>query len=86
MAKSEKYNSFNYQYTLLLLDAREQVIGGLTSNRDMDGTKRLARSILHLEARVAFVGIFPYVAHVADLANCDPIEQMSLDDEGAGDE
>lgn len=80
MGKNGKYNSYDYQYTLLLLNAQEQVISGLTSNRDMQGTQQLARNILHLDARVAFVDIHNFAAHAADLENCEPLARVSLDD------
>lgn len=75
------YNSFNYRYTLLLLNYQEEVISGLTSNRDLPGTQRLAHSLLNLDSRIAFVDIYTFTAHATDLANCEPLKRVSLDDE-----
>jgi hypothetical protein len=82
VAKNGKaYDSFNYQHTLLLLNAQEQVISGLTSCRDMEGTRRLACSILRLDARIAYVDIHNYAARAADLENSEPLARVSWDSE-----
>jgi hypothetical protein len=75
-----KFNSFNYQYTLLMRDSDDQRVNGTVSCRDLAGTRRLARSILRLNSAYALVDIYPHGRSAAALENDVPLERVSLDD------
>jgi hypothetical protein len=70
----------NYRFTVLLLNSDDVVIGGLASVHDLEKTKRLALSALHLDGRFALAAIHNYAAHAAELENCEPVARLSLDD------
>ena len=76
-----KVDSFNYQYTLITREADERRITGLVSCRDLVGTKGLAWSIVN-SGKAAIVDIYPYTPRVADLEGKEPVERVTLDDEG----
>jgi len=79
MAKAN--NSFDYSYSLLVLDSRERIVTGFTTSRDLAGARKVAKSALRLDERAAFVDIHHYAPTAAQLENADPVARVSLDDE-----
>ena len=74
-----KIDSFAYQYTLILRDSDERQITGLVSCHNLERSRRLAKSALQLNTSAAFVDIYPYTAHVAELEDKEAEERISLD-------
>jgi hypothetical protein len=78
---SKKFDSFNYQYTLLVLDGNEQRLTGLVSCHELPATKTLSRSCLRLTENAVYVDIYPYRARLAELEGVKRVVRISQDKE-----
>ncbi len=79
-ANNQTSNSFDYRFTVLLLNSDDQVVNGVSSVHGLEKTKRLALSVLRLDAFATLAAIYTYAAHAAELENKEPIVYVSLDD------
>ncbi len=64
---SKKFDSFAYQYTLLVRDSDEQRLTSIVSCHGLPATKTLSRSCLRLIEHAVYVDVYPYRARLADL-------------------
>ncbi len=76
------------RYTVLLLDAQDRLVTGLSSLHDLAKTQRVARSALRLEGRASFADIYDFVRDesVAMLKGKQSLIRVSLDDEDGDDD
>jgi len=87
MAKFKQKSKFSpTQYIVIAKDQSGQKAATLTSTHDLDGTKRLALSLLNLTPAASYADIYTYAAGSGEEAKAacagNPVESVKREEQG----